>query len=271
MSKIQNKFKKLSSQKEKGLIAYIMLGYPNLKDSISAIHGLVKGGADIIEIGIPFSDPIADGPIIQNASNVSLKNKITIEKLFRVIKKISMDSEVPLVLMTYANILFKKGYGNFMNAAKKAGISGLILPDMSVEESNNYLNAAKQNNMDTIFLISPNTTNKRIKKIANKSSGFLYLVSVYGTTGVHSKIQKYSLEAIKKTKKIINGKIPLGVGFGISNAKDARKVLASGADAIIVGSAFLKLIEKTPPNQIESKIASFTKSLKQVTKCNTKE
>ena len=166
--------------------------------------------------------------------------------------------------MTYTNILYHKGYEKFILEAKKAGIDGFILPDMSIEESKEYLKAAK-NNADTIFLISPNTNNTRIQKIAKASSGFLYLVAVFGTTGVKSGIKKYTLDAIKQVKKQTKGKIPIGIGFGVSTPEDVKKYIKAGADAVIVGSAYLKLIEKTPQNRLESKIASFTKSLKKQT------
>ena len=266
MSKIQNKFSELYSKKEKALIAYIMIGYPNEKTTISAIRGLVKGGVDVIELGFPFSDPIADGPIIQKASTISLNKGTKLDDFFKIIKKIRNETDLPLVLMTYTNILYRQGYNKFMQDAKKAGIDGFILPDMSVEESKNYVDAAKKNKMDTIFLISPNTSSERIKKILKVTSGFLYLVSVYGTTGMRTKIQQYTINAIKKTKKIVNRKIPIGIGFGVYTPDDAKRFLALGVDAIIVGSAFLRLIERTPANKIESKITSFTQSMKKTTK-----
>ena len=266
MSRIKNKFLELKQKNEKALIAYIMVGYPNEKTTMSAINGLIKGGADIIELGFPFSDPIADGPVIQNASNISLNKGIKINNYFQIIKKIRKQTEIPLVLMTYTNILYHKGYNKFMQQAKAAGIDGFILPDMAIEESMNYLDAARKNKLDTIFLISPNTSTARIKKILNATTGFLYLVSMFGTTGMQTKIQKYTIDAIKKTKKTVNGKKPIGVGFGVSTPKDAKKFVTLGADAVIVGSAFLRLIEKTPVGKIESKITSFTKSLKNTTR-----
>ncbi len=266
MSRIKNKFLELKQKDEKALIAYIMVGYPNEKTTISAITGLIKGGADIIELGFPFSDPIADGPVIQNASNVSLNKGTKIDKYFQIIKKIRKQTDIPLVLMTYTNILYRKGYGNFMKKAKKAGIDGLILPDMAIEESKNYLDAARKNKLDTIFLISPNTSTERIKKILKATSGFLYLVSMYGTTGMNTGIQKYTIDAIKKTKKIVNKKKPIGVGFGVSTPKDSKKFVKLGVDGVIVGSAFLRLIEKTPSSKIEAKITNFTKSLKATTR-----
>ena len=264
MSRIKEKFSELAAKKEKALICYIMAGFPNDEASLAAVKGLVKGGADIIELGFPFSDPLADGPVIQNASTISLEKGTNTTKFFRLVKKIRTMTETPLVLMTYTNILYNKGYSKFLYEAKKAGIDGFILPDMSIEESKEYLKAAK-GTTDTIFLVSPNTTTKRIRKIAKVSSGFLYLVAVYGTTGVKTGIKNYTLKAIKDVKKQTKGKIPIGVGFGVSTPEDVKQYISAGADAVIVGSVFLKLIEKTPQNQIERKITSFTKSLKKQT------
>jgi len=266
MSKIQNKFSDLRSKNEKALIAYIMVGYPNEKATIYSIRGLIKGGADIIELGFPFSDPIADGPVIQNASTISLEQGTKIAKFFKIVKKIRRETDIPLVLMTYTNILYHKGYSKFISEAKKAGIDGFILPDMSVEESDSYLKTAKKFNTDAIFLVSPNTSKKRIQKIAKASSGFLYLVAVYGTTGMKTDIKGYTIKAIREIKRLVNKKIPVGVGFGVSSPKDVRRYVEVGADAVIVGSAFLRLIEKTPVSKLEQKISLFTKRLKQQTR-----
>ncbi len=264
MSKIKEKFAELERKNQKALIAYIMAGFPNEKTTISTVRGLVKGGADIIELGFPFSDPLADGPVIQNASTVSLDKGTKISKFFTLVKKIRKETDTPLVLMTYTNILYHKGYTKFIKDAKKAGIDGFILPDMSVEESKEYVDAAK-NNADTIFLISPNTSKKRIEKISKVSTGFLYLVAVFGTTGIKTGIKNYTLKAIREVKKQTKGKIPIGVGFGVSTPEDVKRYINAGADAVIVGSAYLKLIEKTPQNKLELKIISFTKNLKKNT------
>jgi tryptophan synthase alpha chain len=265
MSRIQDKFLELRSKNQKGLIAYIMTGYPNDRDTISTIRGLAKGGADIIELGLPFSDPLADGPVIQNASFVSLKKGMNLSRFLNLVKKIRRETDIPLVLMTYTNLLYTHGYAKFLSEVKKAGIDGVVLPDMAIEEASDYLDAVHKNNLDSIFLISPNTSEYRIKKIAKASSGFLYLVSVFGTTGALQQFQKYTSDAIRNAKKIIDGKLPLGVGFGVSNPEQAKFILKSGADAIIVGSAFLRLIEKTTSQKIESKVALFAKSLKKAT------
>jgi len=266
MSKIDNKFRELRSKNEKALITYIMVGYPNNKATLPIVRGLVKGGADIIELGFPFSDPLADGPVIQKASTISLNKGTSLDDFFNLIKKIRKETDIPLVLMTYTNILYKQGYDKFIFNAKKAGIDGFILPDMSIEESKEYVIAAKKYNTDTIFLVSPNTSKNRLKKIAKITSGFLYLVSMFGTTGMKTMIQQYTINAIKNTKKVVNSKIPVGIGFGVTTPEDVKKFVSTNVDAVIVGSAFLRLIEKTPANQLEAKVASFTKKMKAPTK-----
>jgi len=266
MTRIQKKFKQLKSNNEAALISYIMAGYPSEKATLSAVRGLIKGGTDIIELGFPFSDPIADGPTIQMASTESLNKGTKIDNFFSIVKKIRKEAEIPLVLMTYTNILYNQTYQKFIARAREAGIDGLILPDMAIEESNEYIKAAKSSGMDTIFLVSPNTQNERLRKIIKTTSGFLYMVAVFGTTGVQSKIHKYTIDALKNTKRTANGKIPVGVGFGISTEKDVQKYVSSGADAVIVGSANIKIMENTPGNKIEKKISSFTRRLKNKTR-----
>ena len=271
MSRIKAKFSELAARDQKALISYIMVGFPDKKSTLKIVRGLVNGGTDIIELGFPFSDPLADGPVIQDASTASLENGTDIKSFFEVVKEIRGETEIPLVLMTYTNILYHMGYAKFIKEAKNAGIDGFILPDMSVEESEEYTKAARRHAMDTIFLVSVNTSRSRVQKIAKASSGFLYLVAVFGTTGIKTEIKRYTLQAIMDLKEYTKGSIPIGVGFGISTPEDvkryvsARAAAGGGADAVIVGSAYLKLIKGTPKDRLESKIASFTASLKEQT------
>jgi len=266
MSIFLDKFKEFKSKNEKALISYVMAGFPNENATLPIVMGLVNGGTDIIELGFPFSDPIADGPVIQNASTISLNNGAKIEKFFKIVKKIRKETDIPLVLMTYTNVLYTHSYAKFMSKVKKAGIDGLILPDMSIEESKEYLKSAKKNNLDTIFLVSPNTSNSRLKKIAKASTGFLYMVAVFGTTGVQTKIHKYTIDSIKNAKKIVGGKLPIGIGFGVSTPNDVKKYVSVGVDAVIVGSANLKIIENTPSSKLQNKITDYTKKLKRSTR-----
>lgn len=265
-SRIRAKFLELDSKNEKALIAYTVVGYPNEKDTLTVIRGLIRGGADIIELGFPFSDPLADGLVIQNASIISLGKGTNLEQFFRLVRKIRQESSIPLVLMTYTNILYHQSYEKFFRDIKNAGIDGVITPDMTIEESKEYLRAAKNNALDTIFLVSPNTGKKRLEKIIRHTTGFLYLVAVYGTTGIQNKIQQYTIDALRNTKKTANRKIPVGIGFGISTPEDAKYFIKQGADAVIVGSALIRLVEKTPSAKLEKTVASFTKKLKNTTK-----
>jgi len=264
MSRIEERFAELNQRDQRALIAYVMAGYPNEEATLATVRGQVRGGADIIELGFPFSDPLADGPAIQNAGTVSLRKGAKTGKFFNMVKRIREETEIPLVLMTYTNILYRRGFSEFIADAKRAGIDGCILPDMSIDESGGYLRAAKDH-VDTIFLVSPNTSSARIKRIARASSGFLYLVAVFGTTGVKTGVKRYTLDAIKKVKRQTGGRIPVGIGFGVSTPQDVREYVKAGADAVIVGSAYLKIIEDTPERQLESRIYSFTKQLKKET------
>ena len=164
MNRLTKKLKELKAENKKALVAYLVAGDPDIESTLSLIKLFIESGVDIIEIGFPFSDPLADGPVIQNASTISLQKGTNVSKFFSIVKKIRKETEIPLVLMTYTNILHRMGYQKFISDAKKSGIDGFILPDMSLEESKDYLNAAKDN-ADTIFLISPNTTKTRIDKI----------------------------------------------------------------------------------------------------------
>ena len=262
MTRIKNKFLELKSKNQKALIAYTVAGYPDERGTLAAVRGLIKGGADIIELGLPFSDPLADGPVIQNASHLALTRGISTAKFFDIVKKIRKTTNIPLVLMTYTNLLYKQGFDKFILRAKKSGIDGFILPDMPVEEAKQYLDAIHKYKADAIFLASPNTSKERIKKIIRASSGFLYLVSVYGTTGVQQKIKQYTIDAIKNAKKMSGGKIPVAVGFGISSPEQAKSFVRIGADAVIVGSAILRIIDSVQPNKIESRIEDFIRILK---------
>ncbi len=264
MSAIERKFAELAGRNQRALVAYVMAGYPDEKATLAAVRGLARGGADIIELGFPFSDPLADGPVIQNAGTVALERGASAKRFFAMVRRIRKETDIPLVLMTYTNVLYRRGYGEFVGEARRAGIDGIILPDMSIEESAEYLEAAG-GAVDTIFLASPNTSGARMKRIAGASSGFLYLVAVYGTTGAESGIKDYAIRAVREAKRHAGGRIPVGVGFGVSTPEDVRRYVEAGADAVIVGSAFLRLIGRAPPGRLESRVAAFARSLKKET------
>jgi tryptophan synthase alpha chain len=264
-NRIEKKFYQLKARKQKGLICYVMGGYPNPIACEKVISAIVEGGADIIEIGIPFSDPIADGPVIQEAAFKALKKGVTPQICLNLIKKTRKRyPELPIVIMTYSNILEKYGFRKFMEMAKEAGTDGFILPDMTIDESEKYLQYSKDLGLASIFLVAPNTSNLRIKNTLAVSTGFVYVVSVYGTTGMRSSFNKYTLTAIKNIKKL-GSKKNISVGFGISTPQHVKLMSNNGADAVIVGSAIVKMIDSNKKDsviQLQNNLRNYIKSLK---------
>ena len=247
-----------------------MGGYPDPLTSEKIISSIVDGGADIMEIGIPFSDPIADGPIIQEASFRALQSGINPDLCLSLIKKTRQRyPDLPILIMTYSNILQKKGFKKFMKMAKDAGTDGFILPDMTIEESKEYLEYSKKLELATVFLVAPNTSNFRIKKTLNVSTGFVYVVSVYGTTGIRNTFNKYTLTAIRNIKKLSSNRNNISVGFGISTPDHIKLMSDYGADAVIVGSAIIEIINRNKGDNIRSlqnKLKKYVKSLKDACK-----
>jgi tryptophan synthase alpha chain len=249
-NRINNKFNELKTKNEKALICYVVAGYPDIMTSEHIITSLINGGADIIEIGIPFSDPIADGSTIQYAIQNSLISGTTPDMCLELASRIRKTfPNIPLIIMTYSNILYRKGYIQFAQKAKESGIDGFIIPDIPIEESKEYLNTMQNMGMSTIFLVSPNTAEKRLKMISRICTGFLYAISVYGTTGEREGFDEYTIESIKRVKNITADKLPLAVGFGISNPQHVKYMIDAGADAVIIGSAIIKKIIKEIENK----------------------
>lgn len=265
-NRIEKKFYELKLKRQTGLICYVMGGYPDPTTSHKIISSIVDGGADIIEIGIPFSDPIADGPIIQEASLRALQNGINPDICLNLIRKTRKRyPDIPILIMTYSNILEKKGFKKFMEIAKDAGTDGFILPDMTIEESKDYLGYSKKFGLASVFLVAPNTSKLRIKKTLNVSTGFVYVVSVYGTTGMRNSFNKYTLAAIKNIKKLSSNRNNISVGFGISTPHHIKLMSNFGADAVIVGSAIIQMINNNKDNNIynlQNKLKKYVKSLK---------
>ena len=271
-NRIEKKFAELKSSNQKGLICYVLGGYPNASTSEKIISSIVDGGADIIEIGIPFSDPIADGPTIQEASFRALKKGINPDICLDIVRASRKRyPELPIVIMTYSNILQKKGFRKFMEIAKEAGVDGFILPDMTIEESGEYLEYSKNLELASVFLVAPNSSNFRIKRTLDVSTGFVYVVSVYGTTGTRNSFNEYTLTAIRNIKKLSSNKNNISVGFGISQPHHIKLMSKYGADAVIVGSAIIKLIDDNKDDSIDrlqNKLKKYIKSLKAACKNN---
>ncbi|HEX7258872.1 MAG TPA: tryptophan synthase subunit alpha [Nitrososphaeraceae archaeon] len=245
INRIDKKFRKLKSMNQKALICYIVAGYPDIRTSEDIITSLINGGADIIEIGIPFSDPIADGSTIQDAIQNSLTSGTTPDMCLELASRVRKTfPDIPLIIMTYSNILFRKGYIQFAQQAKESGIDGFIIPDIPIEEAKEYLDSVKKIGISTIFLVSPNTSEKRLKIISKICTGFLYVISIYGITGERKGFDEYTIESIKRVKKVIADNLPLAVGFGISNPQHVRYMIDAGADGAIIGSAIIKKIKE---------------------------
>jgi tryptophan synthase alpha chain len=276
-NKINRTFRALSEKKDHALICYVLPGYPDAKAStaLKIVSAIVEAGADIIEVGIPFSDPIADGPVIQEALYQSLNNGINPDECLRVVSKIRKKfSELPIVAITYYNILYKRGLNSFLKRSMESGIDGFVIPDIPIEHCNEYVSEASKLGLVTPFLASPNTSESRLRSIASMSSGFLYVISVYGTTGMRKSFEKYTFDNIRNVKRIINSTnvttttIPIIVGFGINTPEHAKLLLDSGVDGIIVASKLIDKIKESRNNearmlqQIKAIVSSMKKACK---------
>lgn len=244
MSLIERKFKDLSRKGEGALITYITGGDPKPSLTPIFVEALIEGGADIIELGVPFSDPIADGPTIQTAYLRALKAGVTIKSVLAITQKIKSSVDIPIVILTYYNPVYKMGLKKFLIEASNSGVDGIVIPDLPVEEAEEYRTTASIYGIDTIFLATPATKERRLVKIINSTSGFLYLVSLFGITGVRDELQNTTLRTFKRVKSYMNEKIPLAVGFGISKPEHIKRLIDEGVDGVIVGSLLVKIIEK---------------------------
>ena len=235
MSKIANAFKN-----GKAFIPFITCGDPDLATTAAVVRAAVENGADLIELGIPFSDPTAEGPVIQGANLRALKGGVNTDKVFDLVRDLRTDVTVPMVFMTYANVVFSYGSERFISTCAQIGIDGLILPDIPFEEKDDFLPICHKYGVDLISLIAP-TSENRIGMIAKEAEGFIYVVSSLGVTGVRSEI-KTDLDAIVSVIRE-NTDVPCAIGFGISTPEQAKK-MAGVSDGAIVGSAIIKLLEK---------------------------
>lgn len=242
-NRIRARFSDLAKKGECALVCYAVAGYPDMRTSQAVIEMLIAGGADAIEIGIPFSDPIADGPTIQRASHAALEKGIKPADALALASRVRKKFPgIPVLVMTYSNILARKGFENFIVQSKGSGVDGFIIPDMPVEEAEEYSKAATRLGLSTVFLASPNTPASRLERILNATTGFLYLVSVFGITGTRSSFEQYTMQAVKDVKLAAATRVPVAVGFGISTPEHVKYMKSAGADAVIVGSAIVDII-----------------------------
>jgi tryptophan synthase alpha chain len=265
-NRIYNKFRELTSKNRPALICFIVGGYPTIAHSEQIVSSLVKTGADMIEIGIPFSDPIADGQTIQKAYNTALKNGVTPQKCLHMCANLRKKfPNLPLLIMTYSNIVYKAGLEKFIKLSRLHGVDGFILPDMAITESDAYVKVASDHGLATIFLASPNSNKQRIEQIMNVCSGFIYVVSIFGITGTRLRYEKYTFHNIRKIKKITQGRIPIAVGFGISRPDQIVSIVESGADAVILGSSLIDRIKVAANHKLMlNDLQTFVRQLRDV-------
>lgn len=243
--------------KGKAFIPFITCGDPSLETTEELVYAMEKAGADLIELGIPFSDPTAEGPVIQAANIRALSGGVTTDKVFEMVEKIRKKTSVPMVFMTYANVVFSYGTEKFCRRAAETGMDGLILPDVPFEEKEEFASVCRKYGLDLISLIAP-TSHERIREIAKEAEGFVYGVSSLGVTGVRKEITTDIGEMVKMVKSQKN--IPCAVGFGISTPEQAEK-MASQADGVIVGSAIVKLCETYGENCVPY-VCEYVKKMK---------
>ena len=260
MSRIAARFEELRRARRKALIPYITAGDPSPRMTVPLLHALVEAGADIVELGVPFSDPMADGPVIQRSGERALKHGVGLGDVLAMVRDFrGRDTTTPIALMGYANPVEAMGVENFIGAAKIAGVDGVIVVDYPPEECEQFAALAKKNDIDPIFLLAPTSTDKRIDDVARCGSGYLYYVSLRGVTGAthvdFSEVSKRIPQIRAATK------LPIGVGFGIRDAESARRV-AETADAVVIGSRLIQEIEAAPAEAL-ARVKSFLRPIRQ--------
>jgi len=261
MSRIQKTFAALAAQQKKGLIPFITAGDPEPGLTVDLMHALVAGGADVIELGVPFSDPMADGPVIQRASERALANGVSLTQVLQWVREFRQaDTDTPVVLMGYANPIERMGDEAFAAAAHDAGVDGVLVVDYPPEECESFATLMRANSIDPIFLLAPTSTDERIEAVARVASGYVYYVSLKGVTGSAALDLDSVAARMPLIKKHVN--LPVGVGFGIRDAQTARAI-GSVADAVVIGSRLVQLLEDAPRTQAVESLRSFIAEIRQ--------
>jgi tryptophan synthase alpha chain len=258
-TRISRLFETLRKENRPGLIAYLTAGDPSPAQTPALVAALQRGGADLIELGVPFSDPIADGPVIQRASDRALASGTTVAEVLKVAREIRKTSQIPLLLFTYMNPVLRYGLEKLAKDAADSGIDGCLLTDLSVEEAAKYLDTMRAANLDTVFLAAPTSTERRLKLVAEYSRGFIYLVSRTGVTGEQQSVSEAVGPLVAAVHAI--SPLPVAVGFGIAHGTHAEEV-GRTADAVVVGSAIVRLIEQQAKSpDLEAKLENFAREL----------
>ncbi len=259
-SKVDEKFYELKNNKKIALMPFIMAGDPNIEKTSEILLKLQENGADLIELGIPYSDPLADGPIIQLSASRALKSGTTPKKVITLLESLKCKLNIPIILFTYLNPILCFGFEHFCKLASNAGVSGLIIPDLPLEEAYKFSKIVSNHSMDLVLLVAPTTPFERMKKISNHTKGFTYLVSVTGVTGERNKMESRVENLIAKLKEINNN--PIAVGFGISTPEHVNKVREWGADGVIIGSAFVKRISNSSEKDVVNNVGKFCNDMR---------
>lgn len=254
-------YTKLKEQNKIAFIPFTMLGFPDYDTSLEIIKTIIDNGADILELGFPFSDPVADGPTIQEANNISLGNGINTEKCFQLLSDIRKYSDIPIGLLVYANLIYSYGIENFYKKLGELKINSILIPDTAIEESEEFLQAGKKYGIQSVFIVTPITPLDRIEKIIEKTTGFIYMMSRLGVTGTHKSANANLTDMIKKVKDKTD--TPINVGFGISQPEHIEKLKAQKADGAIVGSAIIQLIINniSDKNILKDELINYLKSI----------
>jgi len=264
MNRIQNMFADLKQKGDKALITYITAGDPDHKTTDRLLHCLVESGADMIELGVPFSDPMADGPTIQQASQRALQHHFSMKTVFDHIRKLRVYSDIPVILFGYYNPFYQYGLQRLARESRSAGADGFLVVDLPPEEAGELKAAASEQGLDTIFLLAPTSTDERMACVSRMATGFIYYVSVTGVTGARESLATKMRTYVSRIRR--HSRLPVGIGFGVSTPGQVRSI-SGYADAVIVGSAIIKLIEQKPVTAgLIPAVSSFVRSLKEATR-----
>jgi tryptophan synthase alpha chain len=258
MTRISKSFREILRKNSKAFIPYIMAGDPNIQRTMEVLRILEDCGADIVELGVPFTDPVADGPAIQKAAKRALVKGVTLQSVIDLVGKLRESTQIPIILMTYYNPVFKFGEEQFVHEASAAGVDGIIVPDLPPDEALSLISLSKRTSLDTIFLLAPTSTEDRIKKVSKASSGFIYYVSITGITGAKLSMDSPIESHISSIRKVSNK--PIAVGFGISTPEEASTV-SRFADGVIVGSSIVMKVEDSNED-LRKYIISLRKRIK---------
>lgn len=259
MTRIAQAFARLSAQRRKALIPYVTSGFPQRDSTVPILHALVEGGADALELGVPFSDPMADGPVIQRANETALANGVGLRDVLGFVREFrERDAGTPVILMGYANPIERMGAQRFLDESAAAGVDGVIVVDYPPDECEDYARAARAAGIDTIFLLAPTSTAQRVERVLAIGSGYVYYVSLKGTTGGTMDVD----DVVRRVSAIrAKTRLPIGVGFGIRDAVTARAV-AGAADAVIIGTRTIEVLRDGPPQQAPQRARTFIASIR---------